>query len=127
MKRKPITAKQRLECFASYGAIVLCQCDDPECDVAVYISEAEIDHALALIDGGKHEGANFRPVSPGCHARKSAREHIANCKSKRLAKATETHEAVVAKVMARPAGKLRSRGFDKSLSRKFSGEVVRRG
>ena len=48
-------------------------------------------------------------------------------KAKRIAKAREAHAAVVAKVMERPAGAIRSRGFDKGLRRRFDGRVERRG
>lgn len=44
-------------------------------------------------------------------------------KAKRIAKAREVHRAVVARVMERPAGKIRGRGF--SGWQKFDGSVVR--
>lgn len=84
--RPRFTAAQRLKCFEDHGAIVLCQCDNPDCDQAIYIKGCPIDHWLALVDGGKHEDSNFRPIAPGCHARKSAREHKNNAKAKRIAK-----------------------------------------
>jgi hypothetical protein len=49
------------------------------------IDEVQYDHHLALVDGGKHSVENLRPICSVHHARKSAREHIANCKAKRLA------------------------------------------
>lgn len=124
--RPKFTAAQRLKCFEDHGAIVLCQCDDPNCDTAIYIKGCAIDHALALIDGGKHVSENFRPISPGCHAKKSAREHRANSKAKRVAAAQEVHRAVVARVMTRPAGKIKGQGFDKTLRKRVDGTVVRR-
>ena len=124
MKRPTITAAQRLKVFEDHGAIVCCQ--EGDCDNAIYIKGCDIDHHLALIDGGKHEVGNLRPICTACHAKKSARGHIANCKAKRIAKACEAHAAVVAKVMERPAGSIRNRGFDKSLRRRFNGKVVPR-
>lgn len=84
MTRPRFTAAQRLKCFEDHGAMVICQCDDPECDTVIHIKGCDIDHALALIDGGKHEQSNFRPIAPGCHAKKSAREHRNNSKCKRV-------------------------------------------
>ena len=81
--RPAFTAKQRLKCFEDHGAIVLCQCGDPNCDTAIWIKDAQIDHHLALIDGGKHEQLNFRPMALACHKKKSRIEHIENCRAKR--------------------------------------------
>lgn len=47
-------------------------------------------------------------------------------KAKRVAKATEIHRAVVARVMERKPSRIRSRGFDKTLTKKFNGRVERR-
>lgn len=127
MKRPAFTAKQRLKCFEDHGAIVLCQCDDPDCDTAIYIKGCPIDHWLALVDGGKHEDSNFRPISPGCHAKKSAREHKRNAKSKRLATARQAHDAIVKREAEKQAGKIKSRGFCKTLTKRFDGKVVARG
>lgn len=78
------TKAQRLEVFETYGAIVCCQGDN--CDNAIYIRGCDIDHHLAIIDGGKHELENWRPICTACHAKKSAREHRNNAKCKRVAK-----------------------------------------
>jgi len=42
------------------------------------------DHILALVDGGTNELGNRRLVCVPCHREKSAREHTANSKTKRL-------------------------------------------
>lgn len=124
MKRPAITPKMRLKVFQDFGAIVCCQAEG--CDAAIYIKEAELDHHLALVDGGKHETGNLRPICSSCHRKKSAREHRNNAKAKRLAKAHAEHQAVLARVMKRPAGKIRSRGFDKRLRKKMNGQTERR-
>lgn len=121
MKRKPFTAAQRLKCFEDHGAIVCCQATG--CDNAMYIKGCDIDHHLALVDGGKHEHENLRPICSSCHRKKSAREHKRNSKTKRIAKAREVHRAVVQKVMTRPAGKIKGGGF-KGWKR-FNGDPVR--
>lgn len=48
-------------------------------------------------------------------------------KARRIAKAREIHHAIVQKVMAKPVGKIRSRGFDKTRTKRFSGQVEKRG
>lgn len=121
MKRKSFTAAQRLKCFEDHGAIVLCQA--PGCDSAMYIKGCDLDHHLALIDGGKHEHENLRPICSSCHRKKSALEHKRNSKSKRIATAQAIHTAIVQKVMAKPVGKIKGGGF--KGWRKFNGEPVR--
>lgn len=121
-KRKAFTAAQRLKVFESYGAIVLCQA--PGCDNAMYIKGCDIDHIQALVDEGKHKPENWRPICSSCHRKKSAREHRANSKAKRVAKAQEVHRAVVAKVMSKPPGKIKGNGF--KAWRRFDGSIVRR-
>lgn len=84
MTRPRFTAAQRLKCFEDHGAIVLCQAED--CDNAMYVKGCEIDHWLALVDGGAHTNDNLRPICASCHRKKSAREHRNNAKCKRVAK-----------------------------------------
>ncbi len=48
-------------------------------------------------------------------------------KGKRLAAARAIHEAAKRGEYIRPPSRLKGKGFDKGLSKKFSGEVVRRG
>lgn len=47
-------------------------------------------------------------------------------KAKRLAKAQETHAAVVAKVTTKQPGTIKSRGFDKQWRKKMNGQVEKR-
>lgn len=114
MKRPAITPAMRLETFKTYGAVVLCQL----CGSTQRIADMALDHWQALIDGGEHHVTNLRPVCTECHKPKSANEHKNNAKAKRLAKATETHEAIVAKVQEKAPGKIPSRPWPKQ-QRKF--------
>ena len=113
-KRPAITPAMRLNVLKKFGAVVLCQiCGDAE-----YVAVVQIDHELALIDGGLHcAETNLRPVCIPCHARKSAREHIAQRKSVRVRKKHSN---------PKPEGKIKARGFDKSLRRKMNGQVEKR-
>ncbi len=125
-KRPPsFTAAQRLAVFEAFGAVVCCQGDD--CENVVRIKGCDIDHHLAIIDGGTHELSNWRPLCDPCHAKKSAREHKANWHCKRVAHDRAVHEAVLAGTHKREPSRLKSRGFDKTRSRKFGGKVVSRG
>lgn len=114
MKRPAITASQRLHVLKKFGAVVLCQiCGDAE-----YVAVIQIDHELALVDGGKHcADTNLRPVCIPCHAGKSGKEHKNNAKTKRLAtKHSQPNQP----------GKIKTRGFDKTLRRKMNGQVEKR-
>ena len=58
------------------------------CEMPLHLSTPrrwQYDHHLALVDKGKHAVSNLRLLCIACHKVKSAREHIANCKSKRIA------------------------------------------
>lgn len=114
MKRPAITASQRLHVLKRFGAVVLCQiCGDPE-----YVAVIQIDHELSLVDEGAHcADTNLRPVCIPCHAKKSAREHKNNAKTKRIVKKR-----------AKPSGNgsIKSRGFDKTLRRKMNGQTEKR-
>ena len=122
IKRPPgFTKAQRYDVMVMFGAIVCCQCSDPKCDDAIYINEAEIDHHLAIVDGGKHELDNWRPISSHCHARKSAREHRANAKAKRVAK--KHNGTWVKKSKPIPSGRPLT---DPNFKRKLSGQTERR-
>jgi hypothetical protein len=81
-KRRPITDGMKWR-VVSRQANVEFTC--PLCHGDMHICWAEFDHHLALIDGGKHKTDNLRAICSNCHREKSAREHIANCKAKRLA------------------------------------------
>lgn len=47
-------------------------------------------------------------------------------KAKRLSKARAEHTAVVERVLVRPAGKIKGRGFNKSLRKRMNGQVEKR-
>lgn len=59
-------------------------CGVPTCRAPLEHGRFEDDHHLALIDGGTNEPSNRRLICIPCHAAKSALEHKANSKAKRL-------------------------------------------
>jgi len=112
---KPFTKAQRLLVFETYGAVVCCQ--EPGCEAVMHIKGCDIDHHLAMIDGGTHELSNWRPLCDHHHRLKSAREHIANWKAKRN---NQKH------FNPKPEGKIKSRGFDKQWRKRMNGQVEKR-
>jgi len=111
VKRPTITAAMKLAVLRRRLTLVACA----KCWCDFFLEDIEFDHHLAIIDGGAHTVENLRPLCGKCHALKSAREHKANCKAKRLAAGPKKSKHP-----------LKSRGFDKTLTKKFSGEVVKR-
>lgn len=108
-KRPAITPAMRLSVLKAHGASVMCS----DCGADVLVSDVQIDHHLALVDGGAHEVSNLRPLCPRCHKLKSACEHKENCRAKRRLK---KHSQPT------PEGKIKSRPFQGS--RKFNGTPV---
>lgn len=79
----------------------------------------EADHAHALALGGGNGPDNLRRICRPCHAIKTRRDVKAIAKAKRVARK-------LAGTWKRRGPKIHSRGFDKSLRRKFNGMVERR-
>jgi hypothetical protein len=97
-KRPTITPTMKLEVLRRAKTLVPCsECmrealakeSDPKVIPLWLVSQPleniQFDHHLALVDGGEHSVENLRPLCPLHHRIKSAREHVANCKAKRLA------------------------------------------
>lgn len=112
MKRQAITDKMKLDCLL-YRHSIKCGLCGKELFPA---DEIEWDHIHALVHGGPHVFTNLRPVHVPCHKAKSARDVAANAKVKRILGETKTG----------PKKQIQSPGFDKTRTRKFSGEVIRR-
>jgi 5-methylcytosine-specific restriction endonuclease McrA len=121
--RRAITAKMKLDVLNQIGVRPPCHV----CKQPWFMGNLHFDHVQALVDGGAHSVENIRPICVECHKKKSAFEHTRNSKGKRLAAARQIHEAAKRGEYIRPQSRLKGKGFDKSLSKKFSGEVVRRG
>jgi 5-methylcytosine-specific restriction endonuclease McrA len=110
-KRKAMTPKRRLKIWtASNGLCWLC-------GKLVRFEEAELDHKIALINGGSDGDDNIAPAHPNCHRAKYGSDIATGSKIKRLLK----REAGIKK-----PSRLKSRGFDKTLRKKMDGTVERR-
>lgn len=121
IKRRAITAAMKLEFVRVWGEFPCLDCaleytgrDEPS--PRYPWRSIQLDHNLALIDGGKHDATNLVPRCLRHHKLKSAREHIANCKAKRLK----------AGGRKRKGPPMRSRGFDKTIGKRMNGEVYKR-
>lgn len=111
-KRGHLTRKRKAELFlAADGRCGICR--------EKIVGKVEWDHHLALVFGGTNANDNWRPLHPECHRRKSAIEHRANCKAKRLHRSFVLGEK-------RKTRKIKSRGFSKEWRRRFDGRVERR-
>ena len=83
---------ERFKLLRRMACVAKCACG---CDVWHPLRDIRFDHHLAYVFGGRTELENGRPVATQCHAEKSASEHRANAKAKRIGKkhhAQATHE-----------------------------------
>jgi 5-methylcytosine-specific restriction endonuclease McrA len=111
-KRQPITPDMKLDCLL-YRHSITCGI----CGAELFPNDKiEWDHVHALVHGGAHVFTNIRPVHVECHKEKTARDIAAKAKGDRLLGLTCNG----------PKKKIGNRGFDKTLTRKFSGETVKR-
>lgn len=113
---KPVTRKLAVDCllhrFMALGGIPCSICMAP-------LSPGEpvqFDHVHADVFGGPHEYQNLRPVHVECHKKKTKADIQAKAKGDRILGLTRNG----------PKKVIKSRGFDKTKTRKFSGEVVDR-
>ena len=81
VERKPITAAMQLAVWKRDGFGYCSVCKEQMVSTML-----QIDHHLALVDGGAHEIANLRFVCVHCHKTKSAHEHKENARAKRRAR-----------------------------------------
>jgi hypothetical protein len=81
-KRRHITPMQRAKIFAAAGE----RC--AKCNRKLRIGDdwdlAEIDHRIALENGGTNDLENMQPLCCWCHTDKSADDHRTASKSKRV-------------------------------------------
>lgn len=76
----------------------------------------DIDHIHQRATGGEDDFSNYRPLHYACHKIKTKADATARAKIRRLNGTTKK----------RPGKPIRSRGFDRSKTRKFNGTVIPR-
>jgi 5-methylcytosine-specific restriction endonuclease McrA len=76
----------------------------------------ELDHRIALINGGENRESNLAPALKAPHRVKTTKD--VNVKAK-IASVRQKHLGV-----KKPSGRLKSRGFDKTRTRHMDGTVT---
>jgi len=84
----------------------------------VAIWEAEWDHRVALVNGGSNDLPNWQALHPACHKAKTRADAKIAAKLRRIIRRLDGSRR------ARKA--IASRGFSRSLRRKFNGKVESR-
>jgi 5-methylcytosine-specific restriction endonuclease McrA len=108
--RKAMTKARRLRLYLACKG----RC---ECGVKVPMDGTTIDHRIQLWMGGADDDSNLRFFCKACDKPKTAKDAGDRAKVKRIL-SREAGE--------RKPSRLRSRGFDKSKTKRFDGSVVLR-
>jgi 5-methylcytosine-specific restriction endonuclease McrA len=111
MKRKSLTAKERLRLFTLHGG----RCHFCGVKIDGTRERWEISHEIPLELGGADDDENRLPAHYGCH-----REHTATKDIPMIAKAKRTHEKHVG------ARRPKRAFYNERFKKKVSGEVVER-
>lgn len=111
-KRRAMTPARRARVVARDGEV----CRYPECAIAKGL---EVDHIVCLELGGKDSDENLQLLCYAHHKQKTALDVKMIAKARRLRK--DRIEAPT-----RPKSQIKSRGFDKTRSRRMNGKVVPR-
>jgi len=110
--RQAITPAMKVLCLLHRAEVTCAICGEP----VLPEDDIEWDHIWALTHGGPHTYSNLRPLHFACHKVKTKADIQARAKVRRITGETK----------GRVSKPLRSRGFDKTKSRKFNGTVVPR-
>lgn len=115
---KPVTRKLAVDCLLDrvirqFGTPLLSPADGQP----LLPGEAiQFDHIHADVFGGAHIYQNLRPIHAQAHKKKTKADIQAKAKGDRILGLTKTG----------PKKKIASRGFDKTKTRKFDGNVIAR-
>jgi len=117
--REPVQATQRRAMTEARRLRIYLACNGRcVCGVKVPLKGTVIDHRIPLWMGGADEDANLRFLCADCDKPKTAKDKGNIAKVKRiLAREDGTR---------RPRKPIRSRGFDKTKTRRFDGTVAPR-
>lgn len=118
MARKEFTPKTKREAFKRSDGI----CEANRCSTRILRTTCEYDHILPDALGGDNSLSNCACLCKECHSVKTngvVGDKFEIAKRRRQAKRQ-------GKAKQRRGQRLQSRGFDKTLSRKFNGSVVAR-
>lgn len=130
-KRKFVSEVTAIRVAILQGGTVPCyRCKKP-LDPAGIINR---EHIVPLALGGSDDITNYAYSHGECHrvVTFGNKATVADgdihkiAKAKRLAKARAAHEAILSGKAEKPAGKIKSRGFDKTLRKKMNGQVEKR-
>lgn len=119
-KRKRLTERQVLRVLVNQGALIPCR----QCGLPFRrdeISTVEREHTLALALGGEDEIENMQFSHRECHREQTRRDKAQIAKADRQKLKHETGRSSAKKHVK----KIESRGFDKTLRKKFDGTVER--
>lgn len=106
-------ARVRLRVFEAYGGRCYLT------GVKIMPGDAwDLDHRIALINGGENREANLAPALKAAHRVKTTQDVKVKAK---IARIRQKHLGVI-----KPSGKIQSRGFDKTRSRRMDGTVTPR-
>lgn len=112
-ERKAITERMKIDCLLLRCFVTCSICNER----LMPGDQIQWDHVHAIVFKGPHLPGNLRPVHyDPCHKWKSAQDVKDNAKVKRIAKGGRK----------RKGPPMKSRSFDKTLSRKFSGTTEAR-
>lgn len=114
-KRPGIGRSRRARIFAAHNGICWL------CKLKIEVNDPwDADHMIAREIGGSDDDDNLAPAHKDCHKAKTKRDVVAIAKSNRIIRKANPETRKKSK---RP---IQSRGFDKSVKRRFGGKVVER-
>jgi 5-methylcytosine-specific restriction endonuclease McrA len=119
VKRKPVELEPRKAMTAARRRRILAKsdghCSYPDCEVTEGL---EIDHQIPLALGGKDTDENLFALCRHHHGMKTRLDVKMIAKAKRIVRKNSPE--------TRKPARLQSRGFDKTLTRRFNGKVEKR-
>ena len=117
MSRAAIPARVQREVLAAY---------DNRCAWCGGGGPLDLDHKVPVALGGVNDTANLWPLCKPCHRKKTTGTNQGEKMKSDLYGITKSNRLKRKWESPRPEGSIRSRGFDKTLRKRFDGTVERR-